>query len=256
VPIRSLGYQLDPRAVLDVRVFGLKPTYGRLPRTGTFPFVASLDHVGPFAASVDDLAAVYDVLRGLSPETLHARSARDNGGTAGFAASRPVLGGYFDEWATAAARVRCKLPRLRWVHDPRRARRRRALRAAAFVITGAEAGALRRARCATLRRREPRSRDRLVAGSLIPAAWLVQAQRVRRSVFEEALRCFEQHDHCWPPQLRCQHHCSAESRHQWARRAVSAQPQLLTQPCPAWACRSALSRCGPTQRMGCLSACN
>ena len=30
--------------------FGLKPTYGRLPRTGTYPFVASLDHLGPFAA--------------------------------------------------------------------------------------------------------------------------------------------------------------------------------------------------------------
>ena len=30
-------------------VFGLKPTYGRLPRTGSYPFVASLDHLGPFA---------------------------------------------------------------------------------------------------------------------------------------------------------------------------------------------------------------
>src|SRR5882724_467402 len=36
-------------------VFGLKPTYGRLPRTGTFPFVNSLDHVGPFANSVAGL---------------------------------------------------------------------------------------------------------------------------------------------------------------------------------------------------------
>ena len=30
-------------------LFGLKPTYGRLPRTGSFPFVDSLDHLGPFA---------------------------------------------------------------------------------------------------------------------------------------------------------------------------------------------------------------
>jgi Asp-tRNA(Asn)/Glu-tRNA(Gln) amidotransferase A subunit family amidase len=37
-------------------VFGLKPTYGRLPRTGSYPFVASLDHLGPFARSVADLA--------------------------------------------------------------------------------------------------------------------------------------------------------------------------------------------------------
>src|SRR5580704_10577455 len=32
-------------------IFGLKPTYGRLSRAGTFPFVASLDHVGPLARS-------------------------------------------------------------------------------------------------------------------------------------------------------------------------------------------------------------
>src|SRR5260370_273192 len=32
--------------------FGLKPTYGRLPRARTLPFVASLDPVGPVARSV------------------------------------------------------------------------------------------------------------------------------------------------------------------------------------------------------------
>ena len=37
-------------------IFGLKPTYGRLSRAGTFPFVASLDHVGPMARSARDLA--------------------------------------------------------------------------------------------------------------------------------------------------------------------------------------------------------
>lgn len=40
--------------------FGLKPTFGRLSRSGSFPFVASLDHVGPFAANAADLAAAYD----------------------------------------------------------------------------------------------------------------------------------------------------------------------------------------------------
>jgi aspartyl-tRNA(Asn)/glutamyl-tRNA(Gln) amidotransferase subunit A len=37
-------------------LYGLKPTYARLPRTGTFPFCDSLDHLGPFARSVADLA--------------------------------------------------------------------------------------------------------------------------------------------------------------------------------------------------------
>ena len=31
-------------------IFGLKPTYGRLPRNGSYPFVASLDHLGPVRA--------------------------------------------------------------------------------------------------------------------------------------------------------------------------------------------------------------
>src|SRR5204863_5868369 len=49
-------------------VFGLKPTYGRVSRAGTFLFAESLDHVGPFARSVRDLARSFDVLHG--PDTL------------------------------------------------------------------------------------------------------------------------------------------------------------------------------------------
>src|ERR1700723_2448556 len=45
-------------------LFGLKPTYGRLSRAGTFPFVASLDHLGPFARCVTDLAVAYDAMTG------------------------------------------------------------------------------------------------------------------------------------------------------------------------------------------------
>src|SRR5208283_1501965 len=48
-------------------VFGLKPTYGRLSRAGAFPFVSSLDHLGPFARSVADLALTYDAMLGRDP---------------------------------------------------------------------------------------------------------------------------------------------------------------------------------------------
>ncbi|SDG32449.1 amidohydrolase, AtzE family [Thalassobaculum litoreum DSM 18839] len=44
--------------------FGLKPTYGRLTRAGSFPFCDSLDHLGPFARSVRDLALAYDAMQG------------------------------------------------------------------------------------------------------------------------------------------------------------------------------------------------
>ena len=49
-------------------LFGLKPTYGRLPRARTFPFVASLDHLGPLARSTTDLALAYDAMQGPDPD--------------------------------------------------------------------------------------------------------------------------------------------------------------------------------------------
>ena len=48
-------------------LFGLKPTYGRLSRAGSFPFVASLDHLGPLARSTLDLALAYDAMQGYDP---------------------------------------------------------------------------------------------------------------------------------------------------------------------------------------------
>ena len=45
-------------------LFGLKPTYGRLSRARSFPFVASLDHLGPLARSSLDLALAYDAMQG------------------------------------------------------------------------------------------------------------------------------------------------------------------------------------------------
>src|SRR5205085_10367927 len=49
-------------------LFGLKPTYGRLSRAGTFPFVASFDHLGPLARTTADLALAYDAMQGHDPE--------------------------------------------------------------------------------------------------------------------------------------------------------------------------------------------
>src|ERR1700728_1404808 len=48
-------------------LFGLKATYGRLSRARTFPFVASLDHLGPFARTTRDLALAYDTMQGFDP---------------------------------------------------------------------------------------------------------------------------------------------------------------------------------------------
>src|SRR3546814_19908482 len=45
-------------------LFGLTPTFGRLSRHGSFPFVADLDPLRPMARSVTDLALRYDAMQG------------------------------------------------------------------------------------------------------------------------------------------------------------------------------------------------
>ena len=181
-------------------IFGLKPTYGRLSRHGSFPFVSSLDHLGPFAANVDDLAACYDALQGTDEADAACAKRPPEPVLPELAGDRPlriaILSGYFEQWATEPARRAVAMAaealgavdRVDWTTAAM-------ARSAAFIITGAEAGALHRPR---LRSRyqdyEPHSRNRLVAGSLIPASWVVHAQRVRRHSGDDLLRLFERYD--------------------------------------------------------------
>jgi aspartyl-tRNA(Asn)/glutamyl-tRNA(Gln) amidotransferase subunit A len=48
-------------------IYGLKSTHGRIPITGVFPLIESLDTVGSFAINIGDLATVYRVLAGYDP---------------------------------------------------------------------------------------------------------------------------------------------------------------------------------------------
>ncbi len=240
-------------------IFGLKPTYGRLPRNGSYPFVASLDHLGAFARSARDLALVYDVMQGFDARD-PACVARPVEPTLG-ALERGVsglrmatLGGYFVDRASAearaaVARVSQALGVKRSVELPHVAR----ARAAAFIISNAEGGALH---LSDLRNRaadfEPLSRDRFLAGALLPAAWVQQAQRVRRWFALRAAELFEEVDVLLAPATPC---AATPLGTEWIeingeRLPARANMGVLTQPIsciglpvcavPVWGCHPAL----------------
>ena len=48
-------------------IVGLKPTYGRVSRTGVIPFAWSLDHVGPMGRRVADVASLLTAMAGHDP---------------------------------------------------------------------------------------------------------------------------------------------------------------------------------------------
>ena len=85
-------------------IFGLKPTYGRLTRARTFPFVASLDHLGPFARTSRDLALAYDAMQGPDAEDPACASDRSSRRRRCSSAALDglriaVAGGYFQKGA-------------------------------------------------------------------------------------------------------------------------------------------------------------
>ncbi|HEY0341954.1 MAG TPA: AtzE family amidohydrolase, partial [Steroidobacteraceae bacterium] len=168
-------------------VFGLKPTFGRLPRTGTFPFVHDLDHLGHFARNVSDLALAYDSLQGhdagdaaCARRPIEPTRSSLEDGIDGLKAG--VLDGWFEEGASDAAldavrRVAAAFGPLRQVSLPETNR----ARAAAFCITAASGAALH---LEQLKSRpedfDPATRDRFFAGAMLPAVVVARAQRLRR----------------------------------------------------------------------------
>jgi 1-carboxybiuret hydrolase len=191
-------------------IFGLKPTYGRLSRARTFPFVASLDHLGPFARSVGDLALAYDAMQGHDPddpacvdrpvEPVLSRIDDDIGGL-----RIAVAGGYFRKGAApeallAVERVAAALKVEREVEIPEASR----ARAAAYVITATEGAALHLDRLRTRANDfDPAVRDRLIAGAMVPATLVNKAQKFRRWYRERMLELFRELDVILAPATPC-----------------------------------------------------
>jgi AtzE family amidohydrolase len=168
-------------------VFGFKPTYGRLSRAGVALFSSSFDHIGPFARSVQDIATVFDVLQGEDdrdpictkrpPEFCLPQLHQDIADIRIAIAGDYFVKGAEPEALAAVQKVADALDVIEYVTIPEAHR----ARAAAFVITASEGANLHLDK---LRSRphdfDPATRDRFLAGALIPSTWYLQAQRFRR----------------------------------------------------------------------------
>jgi AtzE family amidohydrolase len=191
-------------------IFGLKPTYGRLSRSGAFLFASSFDHIGSFARSVQDIATSFDVLQGVDtsdpicttrPPELCLPQLKQ--GIEGLRIA--VAGDYFAKGAEpevmdALAKVAQALDVTASVTlpEPHRAR------AAAYIITASEGANLH---FANLRSRpqdfDPATRDRFLAGAMIPATWYIQAQRFRQWYRDRVREVFETVDIILAPTTPC-----------------------------------------------------
>ncbi len=185
--------------------WGLKPSFGRLSRRGCYPFVDTLDHVGPLAASSIELALAYDAMQGpdardpacaqRAAEAVTPLLGQDPAQlTAGLRIA--VAGGYFkdnaEDEAWQAVQTAAGLLGSRREVDVAHASQGRA---GAFIITAHEAG---QRHWPQLRERgadfEPLSRDRLLAGAFAPAAWVEQAHQFRARFRREMDRLFNEVD--------------------------------------------------------------
>jgi aspartyl-tRNA(Asn)/glutamyl-tRNA(Gln) amidotransferase subunit A len=158
---------------------------------GVFPFAESFDDVGPFTTSVADMHCVWQVLTG-SPD--HAESPRD--------LRLARLGGRFRDNAdpdqiAAIDAIAAGAP---LIDLPEIAR----ARSAAFLITAFEGGALH---AAALRHAamqfDPATRDRLIAGALLPRALYDEAQAFRAQFKARIVALFDDHDILLAPAAPC-----------------------------------------------------
>ncbi|MEO8374491.1 MAG: AtzE family amidohydrolase [Sphingomonas bacterium] len=163
-------------------LYGLKPAHGSLAMGGVFPFVDSFDDIGPFATSITDLKLAWQVLGGVAGGVDSVRVAR--------------LGGWFEANVALELRVAIDLldvhlgglPRVEFPEVDR-------ARSAAFLMTAAEGGARH---LPELRRRplefDPATRDRLMAGAMLPAPHYLAAQAFRETFRAAVDSLFEHHD--------------------------------------------------------------
>lgn len=173
-------------------VWGLRATQGRLSVEGSYPFVPSLDTVGPFADSAGGLKACFEALCAKPLPDVDVGSLR---------ISR--LGGWFGEnmsppMQTAIDTLSMALGATDVVEIPEVAR----ARAAAFVISASEGAGQHLGRLRTQAAEyDPAVRDRLLAGALLPSTLIFQAHRLRHWFRDRMHEAFAKTDILLAPAL-------------------------------------------------------
>ncbi|MXP51347.1 AtzE family amidohydrolase [Pantoea sp. SoEX] len=191
-------------------IFGLKPTFGRLSRSGIHTFSHSLDHIGLFARRVEDLSLVYDYIQGrdftdpfqadfpVTKTLLHLNSEVN-------ALRCALLGGFFSHWCNEEAKNVINIAgKALQANDEIVIPEAELARSAAFIITAGESGnqylpALRQ----IPEKFECNSRERLLAGAIMPGNWYIQAQRFRRHFQKQVLPLFKKFDILIAPATPC-----------------------------------------------------
>lgn len=218
---------------------GLKPTYGRLSRSGVVLFSSSLDHIGTFARSVRDIAATFDILQGAddtdpicthrSPEPCLPQLDRGIEGLRIAVADAYFAQGGEPEAFAAVAQVAQALNVTATVTIPEAHR----ARAAAYIITASEGANLH---FTNLRSRpqefDSATRDRFLAGALIPSHWYIQAQRFRQWYRDRVREIFENVDIILAPTTPCTAPLIGQEKMVIAGEEVLVRPNLglYTQP--------------------------
>ncbi|MBF2001519.1 MAG: AtzE family amidohydrolase [Synechococcales cyanobacterium M58_A2018_015] len=191
-------------------IFGLKPTYGRLSRAGVYLFSGSLDHIGPFARSIRDIAFTFDLLQGPDPrDPICTPRPPDpvlpqlNQGIAGLRIA--VADDYFARGSEPAAMAAVEIvARALGVTQTVTIPEAHRARAAAYVITASEGSNLHLGHLKTRAQDfDPATRDRFLAGTMIPNTWYLQAQRFRQWYRNQLRQIFQQVDVILAPTTPC-----------------------------------------------------
>lgn len=167
-------------------VWGLRPTYDSLSLEGVFPFCHSLDTIGPFCQTSEDLRSVFQTLTSntlavsINPEKLRIAQ----------------LVGWFEQDVDqdileSITQILSLFKHTAKIDIPDIA----TVRAASFIMTAAEGGSLH---LPFLKKQsdayDPATRDRLTAGAMLPVSTYLKTKKIQSWFQNEIGRYFETHD--------------------------------------------------------------